>query len=188
MNIHPLRENLDAPLWVSLGTRNRDRPLKYRAADDILKNLAAKAGIKKRIYPHLFRHSRATHLANHLTEAQMKELFGWVRDSDMASVYVHLSGRDVDDALLKLHGLATKEKERVEEFKVQVCPRCKTKNSPASKFCNGCGLCLDVRTAIQLDELRAKADTLMTELVKNPKVLDTLLEGIQKLKNGRSES
>jgi len=61
-----------------------------------------------------------------------------------------------------------------------VCPRCGNKNSPASKFCNSCGLCLDVKTAMRIDELRAKADRLMSELIKNPKVLDVLLEAIEK--------
>jgi len=35
----------------------------------------------------------------------MKEYLGWVQSSDMASVYVHMSGRDVDKALLTLHGI-----------------------------------------------------------------------------------
>ena len=61
-----------------------------------------------------------------------------------------------------------------------VCPRCGNKNSPASKFCNSCGLCLDVKTAMRIDEVRAKADRLMSELIKNPKVLDVLLEAIEK--------
>lgn len=55
--------------------------------------------------PHAFRPASATHLANILTEAQMKEFIGWIQDSDMASVYVHLSGRDVDRAILKLYGM-----------------------------------------------------------------------------------
>jgi integrase len=71
----------------------------------ILKQSAKQSGIQKNVYPHLLRHSRATHLANILTEAQMKEFFGWTQGSNMASIYVHLSGRDVDDALLKAYGI-----------------------------------------------------------------------------------
>ena len=37
----------------------------------------------------------------------MKEYFGWTQASDTAAVYVHLSGRDVDSALLKLAGKAS---------------------------------------------------------------------------------
>lgn len=44
----------------------------------------------------------------------MKEFFGWVQASNMASIYVHLSGRDVDNALLKVYGIQnTKENKKV---------------------------------------------------------------------------
>ena len=49
-------------------------------------------------------------MANYLTEAQMNLYFGWIQGSDMPSVYVHLSGRDVDDAVLKANGITAKEK------------------------------------------------------------------------------
>ena len=185
---HPLKKNPDAPLWITIGTNSRNRVWIYGTAKDVLKKLAVKAGIKKRVYPHLFRHSRATHLANHLTEAQMKQYFGWVQGSDMASVYVHLSGRDVDNALFKLNGMEVSGEKREEELKALTCPRCKTRNSPDAKFCSNCGFCLDIKTAVQIDDLRAKADVLMSELVKNPNVLSALLEGIEKLKSEQSNT
>lgn len=64
----------------------------------LFKKAARKTKIRKRCNPHIFRHSRATLLAQHLTEAQLKQVFGWTQSSKMASVYVHLSGRDNDDA------------------------------------------------------------------------------------------
>jgi hypothetical protein len=70
-----------------------------------------KAGINKNLHPHLFRHSRATYMANFLTEAQMNAYFGWVQGSDMPAVYVHLSGRDIDDAVLKANGIMKSENE-----------------------------------------------------------------------------
>ena len=39
-----------------------------------------------------------------------------------------------------------------------------------------------MKTAMRIDEVRAKADRLMRELIKNPKVLDALLEGMEGLK------
>jgi len=38
----------------------------------MLKEKAVKAGIKKRIYPHLFRHSAATRDARYLTESELR--------------------------------------------------------------------------------------------------------------------
>jgi site-specific recombinase XerD/ribosomal protein L40E len=183
IEIHPLKENVDAPLWISISTRNRNDILSYGATKAMLKDVAKKAGIKKRIYPHLFRHSRATFLANFLTEAQLKQFFGWVQSSDMASTYVHLSGRDVDNTLLKLQGMTIEKQEKEAVLKTISCQRCTQKNSPASKFCMRCGSPLDLENAIKLDDLRAKADRLMNVLVENPDVLNVLLENIEEIKN-----
>jgi len=172
---HPLRENADAPLWVNHSTRNRDAIFSYGAAKVMLKKVAGRAGIRKRVYPHLFRHSRATFLANFLTEAQLKHHFGWVQASDMASTYVHLSGRDVDNALLKLQGVKVDNQQKEAVLKTILCPRCNEKNSPTSKFCMRCGSPLDLESALKVDALRAKADKLMSILVQDPEVLEKLL-------------
>jgi integrase len=111
INSHPLK---DSESWLWITKYNRKSNEKYSLMDGqsirkLLRNAGRKAGINKKIYPHLLRHSRATHLASFLTEAQMKEFFGWTQSSKMASIYVHLSGRDVDNALLKIYGLKKEE-------------------------------------------------------------------------------
>lgn len=178
---HPLRENTDAPLWVTVGTRTKNEVLGYGAAKAMLTDVAVKAGIKKRVYPHLFRHSRATFLANFLTEAQLKQHFGWVQSSGMASTYVHLSGRDVDNALLKLQGIKTASQEKEALLKTISCRRCKESNSPTSRFCIRCGSPLDVKSELELDELRIKADKLMSILIQDPEVLEKLLDKLDNI-------
>ena len=59
----------------------------------------------------------------------MKELFGWAKGSDMPSVYVHLSGRDVDKALLKAYGIEEGEESKP-ILTPKECPRCKRKATP----------------------------------------------------------
>ncbi len=94
-------------MWVTLDSEEGSlNPLYYDAIRMKLKRLAKKSGINIRIHPHLFSHSRCTYMANYLTEAQMNDYFGWVQGSGMSSVYVHLSGRDVDDAILKANGIS----------------------------------------------------------------------------------
>jgi len=39
-------------------------------------------------------------------------MFGWIQSSKMASIYVHLSGRDLDEPLLKMSGLLNEELEK----------------------------------------------------------------------------
>ncbi len=90
---HPEKNNPEAYFWVHNNYRKADKPLSYGFVCRLLKDLARKCGIQKSVNPHAFRHARATHLANKLTEAQMKEFFGWTQSSKMASIYVHLSGK-----------------------------------------------------------------------------------------------
>lgn len=163
---HPFRNDPQYPVWVNLGTTNKYRPMGYPAVFYILKQIAKRAGVKKKVNPHAFRHARATHLASKLTEAQMKEYLGWVQGSDMASVYVHMSGRDVDKALLKLHGLAQDEDQKEEIFKVRTCPKCKERNDPVSLFCKRCGSPMDLRMALDLQEKRNEKDEVVALVVK----------------------
>lgn len=186
INSHPRKEDVNSPLWVVKKISKNDKTavysyLKPGASSILLKRLAMKEGIKKNIYPHLFRHSRATHLSKHLTEAQMKEIFGWTQNSDMAGVYVHLSGRDVDDALLKLSGLKKDEKEDESRLRPKNCPRCKVVNPPTAKFCNSCSAALDIEAAIELDSQRKVWDDRMAVLMKNPEVQELLVRKMLEL-------
>ena len=62
----------------------------------------------------------------------------------MASVYVHLSGRNTDEALLKVHGkVIIKEESEMKFLDPKECSRCKTINEPTNKFCKLCGNILD---------------------------------------------
>ena len=86
------------------------------------KESCRKAGITKRVFPYILRHSRATVLANHLTEASDVRVF-WVQGSDSPRIYVHLSGRDIDWAISRIYGLE-EEEQKDAEVKPKKCPRC----------------------------------------------------------------
>jgi len=78
-------------------------PLGQDAVRLYLKRMARKAGIRKNLYPHLFRHSRMTVLAKHTSERVMEKVAGWVTGSRMPRRYVHLSGAEVEEVLLELY-------------------------------------------------------------------------------------
>lgn len=173
LDSHPKRDDPNSYLWLSIGTTNHNGLLSTNNIRKLLKRVALKVKISKKVNPHAFRHARATHLANKLTEAQMKEFFGWSQRSHMASIYVHLSGRDVDEAILKLSGLKVDEKnENKEEFKLKECQRCSNRNSPTSRFCNKCGLPVDIETTMKV----MKSEEELLKLLNDPKILRILLE------------
>jgi integrase len=70
MAVHPERGSPDALLFPERGG-----PLTPERFNKLLKAAARKAGISKRIHPHLLKHTRATHLAKVLTEDQMRVFF-----------------------------------------------------------------------------------------------------------------
>jgi len=180
INNYANSENPEAPLWPPIATNHhyRETPIEHASFYRVLDNLAKKAGVRKKVYPHLFRHSRATALATKLTEAQMKEHFGWVQESEMAATYVHLSGRDVDDALLKLHGMKTDENKQEDKIKVRECLRCKENNSPIAKFCIRCGTPMDEKFISRVEEERSNSDNLMNRLMENAEFKDFMLKKI----------
>jgi site-specific recombinase XerC len=180
LNLHPFKNEPDSFLWIGIGSVGKNQPLTYAAVRALFRRLAKKTGLKKRLYSHLMRHSRATELANVLTEAQMKEHLGWVPGSDMPSTYVHLSGRDVDGALLKAYGITVdKEQRNALALTLTKCPRCSKDISSNNQFCPSCGMVLDQKAAIVLEEERMKADHLMDLLMKDYEVKRLLLQKLQ---------
>lgn len=165
LNVHPNKDDKDCFLWTRMNT---GRLITYSHLRQRLQRIAKRAKISKKVNPHSFRHARATHLANKLTEAQMKEYFGWTQGSNMASVYVHLSGRDVDNAILSIHGLK-QDDEVFEEMKPLICS-CGEINNPTNNYCNRCGKPLKLETALAVDENKNKRNKIMNELVKDPNI------------------
>lgn len=189
LNSHPFRNEKDKPLWINLGVRSRNKAMDYDVFRMVLSRLFKKAGVNKRHNPHLFRHSRATYMANHLTEFQMNQYFGWIQGSDMPATYVHLSGRETDKAILEMNGLQSKKEERKED-RVKMCPRCDAINDVNDVYCSKCSFVLDEKEAVRL-ETEKRDDEQMTELAKEiidglaqkfPEVREMIAEKMKNLK------
>jgi integrase/recombinase XerD len=120
----------------------------------------------------------------------MKEYFGWVRASDMASIYVHLSGRDVDNAILKVYGMNQNTNNKEESvLRPKDCPRCNETNQATNKFCFKCGMPLDKETIVSLvekDLQRKEADSLLDELIKDEEFREVLKRKIRQIYAGTS--
>ena len=147
---HPLRDDPRAPLWIKLDGSGERMP--YSTIYQQLKEIGERANVHKKVNPHNFRHSRSTHLASKLTESQMEEYLGWVQGSKMPSIYVHMSGRDLDADLLKMYGMEPEKEDRKEELKTLQCPHCKTLNTIGARICINCRKPLAVEEVIKREE------------------------------------
>ena len=181
INQHPGNDNSESYLW----SNSDGKPLCHARILAILKKAVEKAEIKKRVYPHLFRHSRATFLASRLKDASLKSYFGWVQGSNMASIYIHMNGEDTDNAILELNGIKSKEQETKSELEPKKCFKCNTINEPTSICCKICGISLDKNEAdriIKSDIQRQMMDNFMEKLITIPKIKKILLKEMKKVK------
>jgi len=92
-----------------------------------------------------------------------------------------LSMRDVKDKLLRIAGVKAKAKEEESLLTPKTCPRCKYANPATSRFCSQCSMILDLDTAMKLEDARAKADNVMSNLFEDPETQRFLATKIRKL-------
>jgi integrase/ribosomal protein L40E len=174
LDTHPRKKERTAYLFCSL--HQPYNALSFTGLRYQIKCLSERAGIDKRTYPHLFRHSCATHLAGHLTEQQLKIYLGWTPGSNMAANYVHLSGRDIDPAILALNGIAESQKSAPDMMQTTLCPRCHERQPVNGEFCFKCSYPLS-KQAID-DEVTTEA--LISKLMEKPEFTEMFLKYMSK--------
>lgn len=189
INEHPLKLNgsdrwPDVPLWTKVQAQSHNGNEEYGRVtyDSIRKMLIRtkeKAGINKKVTLTRFRHSRATDLAKKgFTSSQLCSWLGWVQSSDMPQVYIHLAGRDVDDAYKEIHGIEEKSEDEDEPKSKMVpksCIRCGYDNVPASALvCPNCNTVFEEgrNDMEETFELINKLRKLDEETIKKIKILD----------------
>lgn len=184
---HPDKNNPEAWFFCSLNRSSIGFQGEYAYFNKILRKAKERLNAKgtrftKPVNPHHFRHSRATALATKLTEAQLCQFFGWEIGSREARTYVHLSGRDLDTAILSLHGLA-EAKAKQDELTPTACPRCKQLNEGSSKYCAFCALPLDEQSIIEEDERKTtEIDDMKAEIRRLNRNISKLADALMKEK------
>lgn len=172
---HLYREDPNAPLFYSF--RAKGGAMKRLTDEGVRRQLlliGIDAKLDKRVHPHLFRHSRASYIAEHniMSEMQMKQQFGWEKASNMAAIYVSLHDDSSEKALLKAAGIEIDDpgKELVQPIR---CHRCRELNEKKSDRCFKCGQALSEK-AIREEES------------KQQEILDRLdrLEKRDQIRNG----
>lgn len=179
LTMHPYKDDLDAMLWIT--TRQPYRPLTQIGLDMLIRKYCRIAKTGDSFGAHKFRHVQATEDAKHYPETTLRAKFGWSKDSDMPSIYVHQSARDTDGVILAHYGIKTEDNMvSANPSMPKVCPRCKHQNSAMAKFCMQCSAPLDAKTVIEIEAKNEQADEItsqvMAELIKRaPDVLAKIL-------------
>lgn len=196
LTVHALRKDPEAPLWLI--RKGGHEALGYHGLWRLVTKLKARAGLEKPLRPNLLRHARLTEMAKHMSEQMLKKFAGWTPDSRMAAVYVHLAGKDVDEAILKMHGkVVVKEEAPLKgALAPRICPRCSHENPATYLWCGMCGQKLEmgIDETVQLErdlflntyhevlmELREKKGALSPDFYK---IMDTVEDRIKAKRGG----
>jgi site-specific recombinase XerD len=173
LSVHPQKNDPNAYLFLT----THGNPLTAGRVWEQLNHTAKRAKLAKHVHPHLFRHSRATINAGFLTEAQMNQAMGWVQGSSMPSTYIHLSGVDLDPAILEHYGKTEIVDTKKEELLRPVqCPRCEQENPATNDVCFHCGSYLSVKTAIEIEREQTER---YTHLQRQVEALQQQLDEMQ---------
>lgn len=97
----------------------------------------------------------------------MNQYFGWVQGSNMPATYVHLSGREIDDAILSMNGIKTVEKKE-SALKPKICQRCSTINVSNAERCSNCFARLEQGKVI----IQEQEENLIQRKIQNIKLND----------------
>jgi len=148
-------------------------PLQYEAVNVQLKKIARRADIKKRVTPHLFRHSRITTLHRQGCSEGVLKMMAWGHQGTrMMAVYSHLTGQDIDGEILRMNGIKPPVPPRSQTMQAIQCKNCMTLNGPGSKLCGKCGLPLSEKEQRSMNQI-------VKEIERHPLYL-TLMEEMKK--------
>jgi len=150
---HPAKDDPYAPFWIDLNAHRagKIKPITEEEYYQILQRLKERAGLKKRIFPYLFRHTSITERGKVLTDLQLCRRHGFVPGTKWLKRYAKLRDDDADMYLLHHYGLIKEVEKKDDPLKPKHCYNCGLLNRPDAVRCRRCGAPLDLKF-IELDE------------------------------------
>lgn len=172
LNIHPRRDDSNAPLFCNL--RKPYDQINPKRIYEVIIKAAEEAKIEKHIYTHLIRHWFTTKALVIYSTEIVKKLRGDSERSRVYEEYTHLVSSDVEKAWKRQQGIATNNIEENDSFEPIICPQCQFVNQPTCIFCGQCGLALTDETIFKYKQEKEAMQKKPMELIN--KLLEFLYE------------
>jgi integrase len=103
--------------YVFPNPRHREKPLTDNGFSYIIPKIAKIAGIQKRVWGYLLRHTRLTDIRKKGMQEKIAMLFGGHSDPDVSSLYTHLNSDDLqNEVLTKIYHVTEPTKEQRDEY------------------------------------------------------------------------
>jgi len=173
-NFHPFKNDGECPLFVSnISPKIYKTNLKVHSIEGIVKKAANRAGITSRIrvHPHIFRHARASQLAElGWNEPMLRQYFGWSKTSHMPATYIHMSQSAMHNRYYQMYGKTIPEVDRPSnQDKPTKCTGCSIQNPTGYRFCFRCNASLD-KEGQKLVEGRKDARNTLNRIAMDPEL------------------
>ena len=101
-----VRKDMNDALFVQLEKENKTKdaaPLTRRSIERIVKHYALKAGISKKVTPHIIRHSFATDLLSNGADLRSVQILLGHANINTTQIYTHVTDKQLKDTHKKFH-------------------------------------------------------------------------------------
>jgi hypothetical protein len=158
--------------------------MEYRAMSQIISRTAKKAGVEKRVTPHLFRKSRITSLIKqNYQESVIKQAMWGNLGTNMFKTYVVLSEQDIDAEFRERMGIQKKEIKEDKKMLPRQCKYCFAMNGPQSNFCHVCGKPLTDEAQKNVTNYSDQVQQLLSD---NPKAQEAFFVLMKEMKSEKT--
>jgi len=199
---HPSRNNLNGPLFVSLGKNSMGRQrlsmgglysiYKYYKEEFFPKLLEdptvssedkekIKSILAKPFNPYIRRHSALTEKSVKLKSNTLNQHAGWSMNSNMAQKYIHYFGNESSESLLEAYGIVTKNNAKADTLNPKVCPNCNEGNTQDARFCSKCKMIMSFEGYQEVLEEQQKKDKDLQTVKERMASIENVLVIIQPL-------
>jgi site-specific recombinase XerD len=116
LRAHGRRLRKKSGMWLFLGNRwhSGDQPMDTKTPRHACQQAARRAGIKKKVYPHVLRHGFATHLLEAGADLHTIQILLGHHDLKETAIYLHLSQRHLHATASPLDSLVLKGRSQLE--------------------------------------------------------------------------
>lgn len=167
-------EDPDSPLFYShsYNSNLKGGRMSLPGLYGVINTIKKQSGIKKRISPHIFRHTAATYDGVSLPEQMLCQKYGWVVGSPMARRYCHFNEKQLGEEILKRAGLKPDEAK-----KGKPCFNCGEINNLFARECVKCHQILDPQKLKEIAQTKSEdVETLKQKMKEMEQAIDSLAD------------
>jgi len=149
LNVHPNGSDIESPFFCQLENRSFGKQIHDQFVWRLVRKVGKRSNVKKRLYPYLIRHSRATDLAKKGITGDTLAYRMRHSNLQIQQRYKHLHNEVHENRIYEADtGIKRTDMKTTKRPLMQVsCPKCSELNDPINLYCKSCEFILNNETA-----------------------------------------